>query len=223
MKAIRIVKHSQKWILILTGIMMLLLSFVLSASSETTDNANNPKPDSAYTVVQDLQHSLLEAMQKGEELDFPERFEFLADVVDRTHDIELIIKTILGATLWYQLEQSQQELIIKTFRQLSIATYAGQFDQYNGEQFELIEQRDLPRDQKLVRSQLLRGDGDTVTFDYVLHQKNGQWRIINILFDGVSDLAIKRSEYRSIMQREGFQPLIDMLNIKIAEAEHNDE
>jgi phospholipid transport system substrate-binding protein len=46
--------------------------------------------------------------------------------------------------------------------------------------------------------------------------------IINILFDGVSDLAIKRSEYRSIMQRDGFQSLIDMLQVKIAEAEHTE-
>jgi len=158
-------------------------------------------------------------MREGEQLGFSGRVEFLSPTVNRTHDIELIIKTILGATLWHELDEMQQDLIIETFRQLSIATYAGQFKAYSGEQFKFIEQRDLPREQKLVRSQLIKGEGGIVNFDYVLHRPAEQWLIINILFDGVSDLAIKRSEYRSIMQREGFQPLFDMLKIKITEAE----
>ncbi len=79
----------------------------------------------------------------------------------------------------------------------------------------MIEQRDLPHEQKLVRSQLTKSDGGTVNFDYVLHQAEGRWRIVNILFDGVSDLAIKRGEYRAIMQREGFQALIDLIKQKI--------
>ena len=46
--------------------------------------------------------------------------------------------------------------------------------------------------------------------------------IVNILFDGVSDLAIKRSEYRSVIQREGFQSLVETLQAKIAEAEQDE-
>jgi len=216
------VKHIIKqlpWILILVSILILpLISVVKIAKANDTEL---PEPDSAYAAVYDLQQSLLQSMRDGEQMGYAGRVEFLTEVVNRTHDIELIIKTILGATLWHELNSEQQDLIIKTFRQLSIATYAGQFKQHEGELFKFIEQRDLPREQKLVRSQLIQGNGIPVNFDYVLHQKDGRWLIINILFDGVSDLAIKRSEYRSIMQREGFQSLIDMLNVKIAEAEHN--
>ena len=204
------------WMLVLLSILVSpLFSFSLASSADT----DTPEPDSAHAAVYDLQQSLLQVMREGEQLGFSGRVEFLTPVVNRTHDIELIIKTILGATLWHELDQIHQDLIIETFRKLSIATYAGQFKQYGGEQFLFIEQRDLPREQKLVRSQLIKGDGGTVNFDYVLHKPEEQWLIINILFDGVSDLAIKRSEYRSIMQREGFQPLIDMLDIKIIEAE----
>ncbi|MCB1984761.1 MAG: ABC transporter substrate-binding protein [Burkholderiales bacterium] len=206
------------WILVLVGIMM-LFSFSIASAADTDES----EPNSAHAAVYDLQQSLIQVMREGEQLGFSGRVEFLSPVVNRTHDIELIIKTILGATLWHELDPEQQNLIIETFRQLSIATYAGQFKQYGGEQFKFIEQRDLPREQKLVRSQLIKGDGGTVNFDYVLHKLEEQWLIINILFDGVSDLAIKRSEYRSIMQREGFQSLIDMLKIKITEAEDGEE
>ncbi|PTN12207.1 ABC transporter substrate-binding protein [Nitrosomonas aestuarii] len=205
-------------ILILVSILMMSLAISLVSAA----NTDEPEPGSAHAVVHDLQQSLLQVMREGEQLDYSGRLASLTPVVDRTHDIEMIIKTILGATLWHELDQVQQDLIIETFRQLSIATYAGQFKQYSEEQFKFLEQRDLPRHQKLVRSQLIKGDGGIVNFDYVLHQPAEHWMIINILFDGVSDLAIKRSEYRSIIQREGFQSLIGMLKEKISEAEHTE-
>jgi len=216
MKAKQIIKQLP-WMLILVSIILLPFISVIKIA-----NAQEPEPDSAYAAVYDLQQSLLQSMRDGAQLGFSGRVEFLAPVVKRTHDIDLIIKTIIGATLWNTLNQEQHDSIIETFRQLSIVTYAGQFKQYDGVQFNFIEQRDLPREQKLVRSQLIQNNGDIVNFDYVLHHTDGKWMIINILFDGVSDLAIKRSEYRSIMQRDGFQSLIDMLQVKIAEAEHTE-
>ena len=200
------------WMLI---ILVMLLSFTTGSMATETE------PDSPQQVVHNLQTSLLQAMREGEQLDYQARFEFLAPAIDQSHDIDMIIKTILGATFWSELSPEQQVLITDTFRQLSIATYAGRFTQYDGERFEITEQRELPRDQVLVRSQLIKGDGGSVNFDYVLHQLSGQWYIVNILFDGVSDLAIKRSEYRAVLQRDGFSALIDMLEEKIILAKPN--
>ena len=187
--------------------MLLPVNVAFSVSDAGSDNPEQ--------VIHKLQSSLIQAMREGEQLGYEGRFKFLEPAINQSHDIELIIKTILGATYWSQLDKEQKSLIVDTFRQLSIATYAGRFDQYEGEQFEVIEQRALPHEQTLVRSQLTKSDGGTVNFDYVLHQTEGHWRIVNILFDGVSDLAIKRGEYRAILQRDGFQALIELLKEKI--------
>lgn len=192
-------------------LMMLPISLVGSASA-----AEAPEQ-----VIQKLQSSLIQVMREGPQLGYEGRYKVLTPVIDQSHDIELIIKTILGATYWAQLDTDQKNLVIDTFRQLSIATYAGRFTQHEGEQFEVIEQRELPHEQMLVRSQLTKSDGGVVNFDYVLQQKEGRWRIVNILFDGVSDLAIKRGEYRSIMQRDGFAALIELLKEKITLAKQN--
>lgn len=195
--------------------LVLVFFLPISQALSTTPSAESKSPEQ---VIQHLQTSLLHVMQEGPKLGYDGRYKYLAPVIDESHDIDLIIKTILGATYWSQLDQSQQDLMVETFRQLSIATYAGRFVQHEGEQFRILEQRSLPRDQVLVRSQLTQSDGVTVNFDYVLHQVDGRWKIANILFDGVSDLAIKRGEYRAILQRDGFQPLIDMLKEKIVQA-----
>ena len=50
---------------------------------------------------------------------------------------------------------------------------------------------------------------------YLLHHVNNQWRIVNIIVNGVSDLALKRAEYNSLLEREGFQALIAKLEEQI--------
>lgn len=210
MKVIRTIKLIG-WCLIL--VMLLPISVALSTSSS--------EPENPEQVIEKLQSSLLQVMREGDKLGYEGRFKFLEPIIDESHDLNLIIKTILGATYWSQLDKEQQDLIAETFRKLSIATYAGRFNQYEGEQFQIVEQRALPREQVLVRSRLTKSDGGTVNFDYVLHQTDERWRIANILFDGVSDLAIKRGEYRAILQRDGFQALIDMIKEKIVLTQQN--
>ena len=50
---------------------------------------------------------------------------------------------------------------------------------------------------------------------------NHHWKIINILADGVSDLALKRAEYSAIIQRDGFSALLSLLEQKIIQAEQH--
>lgn len=210
MKAINLVKLTSYVLAV-----AFMLSSVLSLSW-----AENTEPDSPDQTVRDLQASLIEAMQQGDKMNFQERFDFLAPAINQSHDFDFIIRTVLSSN-WAQLDQDQQYLIADTFRQLSIATYAGQFNEYGGEQFEFLQQRSLPNGQRLIRSQLIKADGGTVSFDYVLQQGENGWQIINILADGVSDLALKRTEYRAILQRNGFSALVEMLKEKILLAEQD--
>jgi phospholipid transport system substrate-binding protein len=182
--------------------------------------AQNPEPGSPEQVVRRFHESLLEAMRDGSRLGYRGRFELLAPAVERSHDLDFIARTTLGSH-WAKLEPEQQRMFTTTFRQLSISSYAGWFKSHEGERFEFVEQQPMPREQVLVRSQLVQAKGEVVRFDYVLRQTKDGWRIINILADGVSDLALKRVEYRAVLERDGFPALIDMLKKKIASAEQD--
>ena len=196
---------------------VLVVAFMLSVMPLSW--AENAETDNPEQIVRDLQASLIQAMRDGDKMDYQERVDFLAPAINQSHDFDLIIRTVLGSN-WAQLEPDQQRLITDTFRQLSIATYAGQFNEYEGEQFEILQQRSLPRDQTLIRSQFIKADSSKIDFDYVLQQGGEGWHIVNILVDGVSDLALKRTEYRTVLQRDGFSALIEMLKDKILLAEH---
>ena len=53
---------------------------------------------------------------------------------------------------------------------------------------------------------------------YRLRRSEAGWRIIDIYFNGtVSELALRRSEYSSLIKREGFDALLVKLDERIAE------
>jgi phospholipid transport system substrate-binding protein len=71
-----------------------------------------------------------------------------------------------------------------------------------------------------VRSKLIDPNGSNVIFDYLLRKVDNQWRIVNVIANGVSDLAVKRAEYRQIIKTEGFNSLLTKLREKIALYRH---
>lgn len=181
--------------------------------------AESSKSDGAEVVIT-LQNGLIQAMQQGQKIGYSGRLKLLTPIIQQTHDLAAIIRSVLGAH-WAKLNSDQQQAISQAFQENSIATYADRFSQYDGEQFKIVERTQLPRGRILVRSQLIRTDGNPVNFDYVMNKTSEGWRIINIVVDGVSDLALKRAEYNAVLQKNGIAALIDMLEQKTAYIEQS--
>lgn len=101
------------------------------------------------------------------------------------------------------------------FSKLSIASYAHNFKDFDGEAFVIDSEEETKMGGVVIHSHLDLPDDKPVKFDYMLKEKGVSWRIINIIANGVSDLALKRSEYTAILQRDGFDALITKINEKI--------
>jgi len=172
--------------------------------------------DTAVNVVAHFQSVLLSIMRDADGLGFKGRFERLEAEVKRSHDLPTIARLTTGR-YWRSLDEQQQGRFIDTFTRLVIATYAHQFDGYDGESFKRKSARSLKRGRFLVRTELVKSNGKSVHLDYVLHYRKGRWSIINIIADGVSDLALKRVEYSHVLARDGFNVLVSMLERKIAQ------
>ncbi len=179
------------------------------------EEAASPPAATPAQVIARLQDALLSAMKDGPRVPFAERCEELDPVIATTHDLDFIAQAVMKK-YWDQLNDDQKRRFSATFRQLSVATYADKFDLYSGQRFELVEERPLKRGSMLIRTQLIRPDKDPVQLDYVLIQRSGRWLIANVVADGVSDLAVKRAEYESIMEKDGFEVLLAKLQEKVA-------
>lgn len=167
-------------------------------------------------TVERLHTTLIEVMQSAESLKFTGRRLLLSPVVRESFDFAFISRIVLGR-YWGDLSDADRQRMIDTFTELTIATYASRFDGYSGEKFQVVEVTSMSQGRMLVRTELVRPGKDTVQLDYVLQEENGQWLIVNVVANGVSDLSLKRADYGSIMKSQGFDTLISRLQGQITE------
>ncbi len=181
--------------------------------------AADPEPAppgvSAQTVVTHLHETLLEVMQNATSLGYAGRLERLSPVIDDAYDLQRVARVTVGRH-WRGWSAARQQQYLALFRRLILATYAYRFNGYSGEHFEVGEVIATERGDRRVQALLVRPNDPPVRFDYLLRERGNGWRIINVVTDGVSDLALKRAEYNAILKRDGFDSLIATLEAQIA-------
>ena len=180
-------------------------SLVFAEVDETED---------ASQVVKDFQAELLNVMQQGDKLTFEQRFEQLKPAVLKSHDLTKITRIVVSKE-WKKLTIEQKKELIRKFSTLSIASYAHYFNSYSGESFTVESVKQLSPNQIYVHTFLVLPDDKDVSMDYLLKKTGDDWRIINIITNGVSDLALKRSEYVAVLKKSGFDVLLAELSVKI--------
>ena len=168
----------------------------------------------AKQVVEKFQDDLIAVMKNGKQLGYQGRYDKLFHAVSTSHDLTKIARIVIGKE-WEKLSGAQQQSLVETFSKFSVASYAHNFKDYAGESFSFDSVEETTRGGVVVHTHLNIPDEKPVKFDYNLKEFDNHWLIINIIANGVSDLALKRSEYTNILQREGFDALITKINEKI--------
>ncbi|MBM4207544.1 MAG: hopanoid biosynthesis protein HpnM [Gammaproteobacteria bacterium] len=168
----------------------------------------------AKKIVDTFQDELINVMKNGKKLGFSGRYDKLKAPVENSHDLNKIARIVVGKE-WEKLSETQQQQLVDVFSRLSVASYAHNFNDYSGENFTFDNEGETKLGNAVIHYHLNIPDDKPVKFEYMLKDNGGNWRIINIIANGVSDLALKRSDYTSILQREGFDALIAKINEKI--------
>ncbi len=176
--------------------------------------------EEAKKTVDRLNGTLIEVMKGSKQLGYQGRYKRLEPVVKDAFEFEAVSQIALGSH-WKKLDRAQKTAFIQKLTDLSIATYAAQFKDYGGESFKFDSSQDLKNGRLILRYNLAAPKEKPVKFEYIVSDFNGQWRIINIIVDGISDLALKKAQYTSVIDREGFNSLLDKLDQKIADYANN--
>lgn len=178
--------------------------------------AENEAPMGARQVVETFQANLIEVMKQGKKLGYQGRYEKLDPAVRASHDLKRIARITVGRE-WSKLSEEQKDQWIDVFSRLSIASYAHNFKDFSGESFRFESEEETPNKRGVIVHSyfVIPDEKKEVKFDYLMKKSGDSWQIINIIANGVSDLALKRSEYSSILDREGYNGLIAKVTEKI--------
>jgi phospholipid transport system substrate-binding protein len=197
------------------------LCFAASARAEAI-----APPSAPVQVVEKLHAALLGVMKDAEKLGYEGRYERLAPVLKETYDTSFMAEKSVGRH-WKQATPADQAELVETFSRFMIANYAGRFDGYSGQSFQTVGEEPSAQGTVLVRTRLIEPQGEGVQLNYRLRPDNGSWKIIDVYLNGtVSELALRRSEYASLIKREGWNAVIAALDQRIqgfstAPADHN--
>jgi phospholipid transport system substrate-binding protein len=167
--------------------------------------------------VQAFSDALLNAMRAGSGVPFTQRFAMLAGPVDRTFDLNTILRTSVGLQ-WGSMSVDQQAALEKAFRRYTIANFAANFDSYDGETIQVNpEPRSLPNGDQIVTTQIVSPNGSPTTLSYVMRQTPSGWKAVDILANGaISRVATQRSDFRSLLENGGGPALVESLQNKVA-------
>lgn len=172
-------------------------------------------PEGPADTVAGFHATLVEIMQRGSELGCNGRNQRVGGFVETGFDLPFIAQRVLKQH-WKELSAAQQAQFTAQMKDLTAWSYASNFSQHSGESFTTLGATELPRDQRLVRTRLNLPGRDAVSFDYWLRQSGGRWRIINVIADGVSDLALRTTQYDRLIAEKGVNGLLGALSGEIA-------
>ena len=171
----------------------------------------------AAAPIEALDQALLSAMKAGKATPFMQRYSLIAKAVDGAFDLQGVLTASVGPRL-ASLPQDQQAKLLDVFRKFTIASYASNFDSFGGETLTVLpDQRSVGAD-IVVPTQLKPSSGAPTRIDYVMRRGAQGWRAVDVLLNGnISQNAVKRSDFRSLVTATSAQPLIDSLQQKVAE------
>ena len=171
----------------------------------------------AVAAIEKLHATILDAMKQAKQLKYEGRYARLEPVIDETFDLPFMAEKSAGK-YWNDFTDEQKKRWTDTFSRMTKANYAGRFDGYSNQRFETLGTEPAGFDTVLVRTRLLQPEkaDEDVDINYRLHRMGSTWKIVDIYLSGtVSELALRRAEYASVLQRDGFDKLLAQLESKI--------
>jgi phospholipid transport system substrate-binding protein len=170
-------------------------------------------PASSGDTVQGLYDALLTTMKNGRILGQSGRFAQLEPVIRRTFDIPSMARLSVGSS-WATLSEPQRQQVTESFGRYISAIYADRFDSYAGQKLQVTGEQPAVAG-VMVRSQIVKANGELVNVDYMMRRNVDSWLISDIYLDGaISEVATRRSEFAAILKSQGIDGLIAALNRK---------
>jgi phospholipid transport system substrate-binding protein len=173
-------------------------------------NAATPGPTE---VIRQFYGQLLDTMQHASTLGAKGRYQKLEPIVLGTFDVPFMSRLSIGPS-WARLTPEQKRRAAGAYARYIAALYANRFDGYSGERFEVLGEQKIKHG-VLVRTQIIKSNGEPVSVNYVLHDNDIGWQIRDVYVSGsISELATRRSEFSTILRSTGIDGLIASLNKK---------
>lgn len=161
---------------------------------------------------------LAEIRQRGDQLlaDRDLLYGLIEDKIVPHFDLRRMSQYVVGKH-WRRADREQRYAFASQFKTLLIRTYGGALTAFPD--FDIIYLPMRPSDKPgkvTARMEIRLADGQSIPVDYRMHDKDGDWKVYDVVVDGVSLVSTYRSSFSVYINKSGMDGLIDELRARNA-------
>jgi phospholipid transport system substrate-binding protein len=128
-------------------------------------------------------------------------------------DFDSMARSTLGHH-WSELTPEQRAQFTREFRSFIENAYLGKIQDYSGQKVVFTREKVDGAGQGEVFSQWVGGEDNPVQLNFMLHRESGQWKIYDLVIDGVGFTSNYRNQFSRVLDRQSFDSLIGLLRLK---------
>jgi len=180
-----------------------------AAAAEPDEVPTGPRP---RQIIEQTAQDVL-AILRDSERNREERIAELDKVARARFDFRTMCRLVLARN-WKKLSKRQQGDFVFEFTRYLANDYGSRLDRYQQQDVAVMSERSEPRGDVTVRTRVTGGDVEDAIIDYRMRYRNGEWRVIDVVIEGISMVANFRDQFREVLAREGVEGLLEKLREK---------
>ncbi|MCG8378807.1 MAG: ABC transporter substrate-binding protein [Proteobacteria bacterium] len=170
-----------------------------------------PSPD---MVVKETADGVIDRIktQRAELEANPEKiYDVVNELIIPNFDFVSMSKWVLGKN-WKAATQAQRNEFMEQFKTLLVRTYARALLEYSDQEIKYFPVEQKPNSNlAVVKTELTSSSAQPFPVAYRMHQKNEQWKVVDVAVDGVSLVSTYRGSFATQIKKNGFDSLIKEL------------
>ena len=138
------------------------------------------------------------------------------NIIDDVFDYKELSRRTLGRE-WRKFTPEQQNEFVNLFQQVLENVYADRVLAYTHEKIEFGKETQLKKGRTEVESYIITTDNKKVPIFYRMTNKSGEWRVYDVVIEGISMVKNYRGQFRQILSNKKPEDLLQTLREKAKE------
>ena len=161
-------------------------------------------------------NKMLTRMQTPEfkALDRDAKINEIRTIINEVFDWQELSRRTLGRE-WKKFSPDQRKEFVSLFETLLQNIYADRVLAYTSEKIEFGKETELKKGRVEVESYIITADNKKVPLFYRMTNKSGQWKVYDVVIEGVSMVKNYRGQFRQILSKKKPEDLLQTLREKV--------
>lgn len=141
------------------------------------------------------------------------RREALRTEIGKIFDFEEMAKRSLGV-YWRERTPHERKEFVELFKDLLERSYSGKIESYTDEKVLYLDEKIDNNQYAEVRTRIITSDKKEIPIDYRLFFNGKEWKVYDVVIEGVSLVSNYRSQFNKIIRNHSYQELIKRMKSK---------